>query len=85
MAFFVLRDSLGEIQIISSSSSSSLSSEEAALFEKLKSLTPESVVCLSGVVQNRPTDDCNHDLPTGSVEVKNTHKSHTHTHRHTHT
>ena len=62
LLFFDLRDHFGLTQCVIENSNK--------FFKTVEKIKPESVVCVSGEVVNRPTDTINKDLFTGEVEVK---------------
>jgi len=62
LLFFDLRDHFGLTQCVIENSSN--------FFKTVEKIKPESVVCLSGKVVNRPKETVNKDLFTGEVEVQ---------------
>ena len=62
LLFFDLRDHFGLTQFVIENSSN--------FFKTVEKIKPESVVCLSGKVVNRPKETVNKDLFTGEVEVQ---------------
>jgi len=59
--FIVLRDSYGTVQLILS---------DESLWDKLKDISLESVLQVSGVVVARPPSQVNAKMSTGDIEVK---------------
>ena len=62
LLFFDLRDHFGLTQCVIENSNN--------FFKTVEKIKPESVVCLSGKVVNRPEETVNKDLFTGEVEVQ---------------
>ena len=62
LLFFDLRDHFGLTQCVIENSNN--------FFKTVEKIKPESVVCLSGKVANRPKETVNKDLFTGEVEVQ---------------
>ncbi len=62
LLFFDLRDHFGLTQCVIENSNN--------FFKTLEKIKPESVVCITGKVVNRPSETVNKDLFTGEVEVQ---------------
>ncbi|PIZ66236.1 hypothetical protein COY14_00645, partial [Candidatus Roizmanbacteria bacterium CG_4_10_14_0_2_um_filter_36_9] len=56
IVFLDIRDKTGIVQVVGG--------------EKLKPLTPESVVQIEGKVKNRPANLVNNKIPTGEIEIE---------------
>lgn len=76
MIFFPLRDQYGIMQILvkpESPAKISLSNHETKLKKSMitsvSQIPRESVICVDGIVQNRPQQDINTSMNTGNVEV----------------
>ncbi|KAI8071376.1 tRNA synthetases class II-domain-containing protein [Gongronella butleri] len=65
LIFLPLRDASGTTQLVYRSEACPEHIKQA-----IQQLTPESVVCVQGIVRSRPEDNVNRDLPTGAVEVE---------------
>jgi len=63
MVFVNLFDRYGTTQLVFS--------REAigSKFDEIKSITPHTTLCVSGLVRNRPEEAINKEMPTGSIEV----------------
>ncbi|RIA94628.1 tRNA synthetases class II-domain-containing protein [Glomus cerebriforme] len=69
LIFLPIRDSYGTTQLVYRSSKSS---DDASLIlqEKLSQLSAESVICIEGVVAQRPKETINKNMLTGEIEVE---------------
>ncbi|KAI9284945.1 tRNA synthetases class II-domain-containing protein [Umbelopsis sp. AD052] len=70
LLFIPLRDAYGTTQLVFRSEACSNAEAANALRSKINSLTPESVVCIQGVVRERPEGMRNKDLASGDIEVE---------------
>ncbi|CAG8524304.1 6069_t:CDS:10, partial [Scutellospora calospora] len=66
--FLPLRDSYGTIQLVYRSSSDPEKSR--VLKDELSNLSPESVICIEGIVMKRPVETINKNSMTGEIEVE---------------
>ncbi len=67
--FIDLRDTSGILQLVSSDQDEKLNKLSQSDFEKLRSLSNESVITVEGVVTKRSDETINDSLATGKVEV----------------
>ncbi|CAO3693630.1 unnamed protein product [Umbelopsis ramanniana] len=70
LLFIPLRDSYGTTQLVFRSEACTNTEAANALRSKISSLTPESVVCIQGVVRERPEGMRNKNLASGDIEVE---------------
>jgi len=70
LLFIPLRDAYGTTQLVFRTEACANSDEAGAIKHKINSLTPESVVCVKGVVRSRPEGMRNKDLASGDIEVE---------------
>lgn len=66
LVFGVLRDGKGRMQLLLMRDKSK---EEDVKYDTLKNLPKETVVCIEGVVQERPKNDINPAYSNGHLEV----------------
>ncbi|MGX5173036.1 aspartate--tRNA ligase [Aliikangiella sp. IMCC44653] len=62
LIFLQLRDRSGIMQVV-------IEPDQAELFAQAEDLRSEFVICIEGVVRNRPEDMINKDMSTGTIEV----------------
>lgn len=67
--FIDLRDDFGVTQVVTSDQDDRIHKLSAADYEKITSLSYESVICVVGEVVARSDETVNKDMPTGDIEV----------------
>lgn len=70
LLFIPLRDAYGITQLVFRTEAFSSPAAADALRAKISSLTPESVICVKGVVRARPDGMRNKELASGDIEVE---------------